>query len=179
MPVKIQKDDTLQSYINTFMINYEIGSMNGVRYYKGEATDGANRKASATQKTLFGTNSYKGERALYFYNDTTVNMNKYNLRACFSDGNNRRFVTMNQVGNTNYYRATIPKDAGSTVNFYLCNPDTFSNIFVDFDGTNDNAQLYSYSVLDVNIPEIDKTNIVYKATSIADKSITGSFVEFD
>ena len=180
LPVKIQKDDTLQSYINTFMINYEIGSMNGVRYYKGEATDGANRKASATQKTLFGTNSYKGERALYFYNDTTLNMSKYNLRACFMDvdSNNKTFVTMQRVGSTNYYRAVIPKNAGSKVYFYLCNPQTFSNNFTDY--SSENAEIYSYKTIDgLNVPNADSTNIVFNFTGINGSAITGSFVDIN
>ncbi len=173
-----EKNDTLQAYINSFLIEFSIS---GVKYIKAEATDGAGRKATSYMKTLFGTHEYNGERALYFYNNTNANMSKYNLRACFMDAdeNNKTFVTMQQVGSTGYYRAVIPNASQSKVNFYLCNPKTFSNNFDDFDGEEDSTDFYSYGIMGLDIPTNDDANIVFKATSIDSDGIFGEFVNFD
>ncbi len=173
-----EKNDTIQAYINSFLIEF---SVSGVKYIKAEATDGAGRKATSYMKTLFGTHEYNGERALYFYNNTNVNMSKYNLRACFMDAdeNNKTFVTMQKVGNTDYYRAVIPNASQSKVNFYLCNPKTFSNNFDDYDGEEDSIDFYSYGIMGLEIPTNDDANIVFKATSIGSDGILGGFVNFD
>ena len=176
--------DSIEGYINSFLIEYAINSVSGVKYYKVKASDSANHTATATIKTLFGTNTHKGERAIYFFNDTNVNLSKYKLRACFMDAESNKstiktFVTMQQVGDTNYYRAVIPKNAESYVNFYLCNPKTFSNNFADFDGTDDSTEFYSFGLFDVAVPNKDAANIVYKANSIDANGIIGEFVDFN
>ncbi len=179
------KIDSLEAYINSFLIKY---SLSGPKYFKVNASDGAGHKATATAKTLFGTNTYDGERVLYFYNYTNVNLSKYKLRACFMDAKSnestiKTFVTMQQVGDTDYYRAVIPENAYGYVNFYLCNPKTFSNNFADFDGTDDTTEFYSFGVLNAEIPKVGSTNeanIVFKANSIdTENGITGEFVDFD
>ncbi len=179
--------DSLEGYINSFLLQYEINTISGVKYYKVDAKDGANRSATTTAKTLFGTHSYNGEDVLYFYNDTNVNMGKFKLRACFMDTNNdnKTFVTMQRVGNTDYYRAVVPDNAGDKVNFYLTNPKTFSNNYADYDGNYDSTDFYSYCAFGVVIPKDTSTdsnadvNIVYKATSVDSNGIVGEFVNFD
>lgn len=178
---------SLEGYVNSFLIQYQINSVSGVKYFRVDAQDGSGHKASTYAKTLFGTNSYIGDNAIYFYNNSNSNINKFNVRACFVTENNKTFVTMQRVGNTDYYRAAIPSSLydetnGSvkgSVNFYLCNKDTFSNNYADFDGKDDSTDFYSFAAFEVNIPVKDADNIVYKATSINDNGISGSFVEFD
>ncbi len=174
--------DSLEAYINSFLIEYQINTMSGVKYYKVEASDSANHKATATQKTLFGTNSYKGERVIYFYNSTGFDVSKYNIRACFMDSseNNRTFVTMQKVGNTGYYRAVVPQNAQDKVNFYLCNKNTFSNDYQNFDSVDDTTEFYTYGLFGLDIQNFDEfENIVYRVTAIGDNGITGSFADFD
>ena len=175
------KVDSLEGYINSFLVEYQYNTINGVKYYRIDVTDGANRKTSTVAKTLFGTNTHTGERVLYFYNDTNVNMSKYNLRACFMsvDDSNKTFVTMQRVGSSDYYRAVIPKNATGKVNFYLCNPNTFSNDFADYDGVNDTKEFYSFGVMNASIPGDESGNIVYKASTIDSNGIKGDFVDFD
>ncbi|MBQ7965682.1 MAG: hypothetical protein IJ331_06350, partial [Ruminococcus sp.] len=171
--------ESLEAYINSFLLENYIN--NGMKFYKVEASDGANHKATSTLKTLFGTNTYDGERCVYFCNNTGSSISKYIVRACFNDasGNNHRFVIMQRVGNTNYYRAVVPKGFESTVNFYLANPKTFSNDFVDYDGTDDVVETYTYGILNVKIPQTDEANIVYTATEFGDNGIEGEFTQFD
>ena len=176
------KHESLEEYSNSFLIQYQLNTMSGVKYYKVEATDGANHKATETIKTLFGTNEYEGTRCVYFYNKTNMNLSSFNVRACFNNGDSHSFVTMQRVGTTNYYRAVIPKRfdvEDSTVNFYLCNPNTFSNDYNDYDGLNDTIEIYSFGALGVNIPEVEQANIVYQVTSIDDTGIHGEFSNFD
>ncbi len=172
---------SVQEYINSFLLEYQINSMSGMRYYKVEATDSANHKATKTLKTLFGTNTYEGERCIYFYNNTGEKISKYDLRACFNNQANtaHRFVTMQKVGDTNYYRAVVPNGFESSVNFYLTNPKTFSNDYEDYDGDdNDTTETYSFGVFGVQIPQTDNANIVYEAREIG-KGIIGDFIQFD
>ncbi len=174
--------DTLQAHINSFLIEHAINTISGVKYYKVEATDGAGHKATKTLRTLFGTNTYNGTRCVYFYNSSDKDISKYNLRACFNNANNtsHKFVTMQKVGNTDYYRAVVPNGFESTVNFYLTNPKTFSNNYVDYDGSNDTVETYYYGILNESIPETDDANIVYQATEISDTDgIIGEFTTFD
>lgn len=174
--------DSIEEYINSFLIKYEINSISGVKYYKVEATDGANHKATKTLRTLFGTNTYNGERCVYFYNNTGSSISKYDLRACFNDesNTNHRFVTMQRVGDTNYYRAVVPNGYESSVNFYLTNPKTFTNDYADYDGTDDTIEAYYYGILGESIPDTDDANIVYAATEISDlNGIVGEFTTFD
>ncbi len=170
---------TLEAYINSFLLQNYIN--NGVKYYKVEASDSANHKATSTLKTLFGTNTYEGTRCVYFYNNTGNNISKYVVRACFNDANyaNHRFVTMQKVGNTNYYRAVVPNGFESTVNFYLANPKTFSDNFADYDGTDDSIETYTYGVIKVSIPLTNAANIVFAATEFGDEGIKGEFSQFD
>ncbi|MBQ7133706.1 MAG: hypothetical protein IJO20_04340 [Ruminococcus sp.] len=177
--------NSLEAYINSFLVEYAINSISGVKYFKVEASDSANHKATATLKTLFGTNNYNGERVIYFYNNSGSDISKFNVRACFMDNsnNNKTFVTMQRVGNTDYYRAVIPQNAQSKVNFYLSNKNTFSNNYDDFDGVDDSTEIYSYGTLGVGIPAnndgFDEIgNIVFEATAIGE-GITGSFIDFD
>ena len=179
----ISEYDSLEAYINSFLLENYIN--NGVKYFKVEASDSANHKATATLKTLFGTNNYNGERVIYFYNHSGSDISKFNVRACFMDNsnNNKTFVTMQRVGNTDYYRAVIPQNAQSKVNFYLSNKNTFSNNYDDFDGVDDSTEIYSYGTLGVGIPAnndgFDEIgNIVFEATAIGE-GITGSFIDFD
>ncbi len=174
--------DSIQSYINSFLIEHAINSMSGVKYYKVQATDGAGHKATKTLKTLFGTNTYNGTRCIYFYNNTGESISKYNLRVCFNDanGNNHRFVTMQRVGNTDYYRAVVPKGYEYSMKFYLTNPKTFSKNYGDYDGSNDTEETYYYATGVQNIPATDDANIVYAATEISDTDgIVGDFAKFD
>lgn len=174
------KHDTLEAYINSFLINWQL---NGVKYVKAEATDSANHKASACMKTLFGTNTYEGERALYFYNNTNVNIAKYNLRACFKNaGGDYVWATMQPVGNTNYYRAVIPTGYSAEVDFFLTSKKTFTyerDDIINTDGTL-NTEFCSFGVVDVDVPDVDAANIVYAVNSIdTNGGINGQFAEFD
>lgn len=171
--------DTLEAYINSFLLQNYIN--NGVKYYKVEASDSANHKATSTMKTLFGTNTYEGTRCVYFYNNTSMNLSKYVVRACFNDASNtnHRFVTMQKVGNTDYYRAVVPNGYESSVNFYLANPKTFSNNFADYDGTDDSIETYTYGILNESIPQTDDANIVYAVTDFGENGIVGEFTLFD
>ena len=173
--------DSLQAYINRFTISYQINTMNGVKYYKVEASDAANHKATSTMKTLFGTNTYEGTRCVYFYNNTSMNLSKHVVRACFNDASNtnHRFVTMQKVGNTDYYRAVVPNGYESSVNFYLANPKTFSNNFADYDGTDDSIETYTYGILNESIPQTDDANIVYAVSDFGENGIVGEFTLFD
>ena len=171
--------DTLEAYINSFLLQNYIN--NGVKYYKVEASDSANHKATSTMKTLFGTNTYEGTRCVYFYNNTSMNLSKYVVRACFNDvsNTNHRFVTMQKVGNTDYYRAVVPNGYESCVNFYLANPKTFSNNFADCDGTDDSIETYTYGILNESIPQTDDASIVYAVSDFGENGIVGEFTLFD
>lgn len=173
---------SIEAYTNSFLLENYIN--NGVKFFKIRAKDSANHKATATLKTLFGTNTYNGTRCVYFYNNTGDSISKYDLRACFNstsdpDKSEHRFVTMQKVGNTNYYRAVVPNGFESSVNFYLANQKTFSNVYADYDGTDDTVETYDYGILGVEIPQTDNANIVYEATEIGANGITGEFIQFD
>ena len=173
---------SLESYINSFLIEYNVHTVSGVKYYMVEANDGAGNVATAYAKTLFGTNTFTGERCLYFYNATGENLSNNNIRACFTDIslNNRTFVTMQRVGNTDYYRAVVPDNREYNVHFFICNKNTFSNNWADYDGTDDSSDIYTFSVTNLKIPSGDDANIVYTANSLASGgSIKGDFTEFD
>lgn len=87
---------------------------------------------------------------------------------------------MQQVGDTDYYRAVVPNGYDSSVNFYLTNAKTFSNNYVDYDGSNDTIETYYYGVMDAEIPTTNDANIVYQATEISDtEGIKGEFTTFD
>ncbi len=175
-----EENKTLEAYINSFLIQYQINTMSGVNYYKVEANDGANHKASSTLRTLFGTNTYNGTRCVYFYNNSGKNISKYNVRACFNNASDEHFfVTMQKLGNTNYYRAVVPSGYESSVNFYLTNPKTFTNDYADYDGKDDTTEVYYFSVTGVSIPATDNANIVYEAETIGDNGIEGEFTQFD
>ena len=174
--------DSLEAYINRFTISYHINTMSGVKYYKVDASDSANHKATSTMKTLFGTNTYEGTRCVYFYNNTSMNLSKHVVRACFNDASNtnHRFVTMQKVGNTDYYRAVVPNGYESSVNFYLCNKNTFSNNIENYRDSEVSKELFTYGVSGVIIPDSDDANIVYAASSAdINNGITGEFVGFD
>ena len=174
--------DSLQAYINRFTISYHINTMSGVKYYKVDASDSANHKATSTMKTLFGTNQYNGKRCVYFFNDTGVNASNYNLRACFFDetGDAYTWSSMQRVGSTDYYRAVIPNGFDSKVNFYLCNKNTFSNNIENYRDSEVSKELFTYGVSGVIIPDSDDANIVYAASSAdMNNGITGEFVGFD
>ena len=179
--------DGLGAYIQNFTISYTKKEIEGIQYFKVITEDAGGHLATATVKTLFGVHTYGGERIIYFKNASGKDISKYNVRACFEYSNNNTFVTMQQVSNTNYYRAVIPKSADVNtdtnktckVNFYLCNPDTFSNNVDDYDGTNDSKEIYSYSVRDEDVPNIDSEQIVYSFNGLDGSTITGSFVDFN
>ncbi|MBE6824039.1 MAG: hypothetical protein E7513_01700 [Ruminococcaceae bacterium] len=168
--------DSVQGYINSFLINYAVDSIS-TKYFKVEASDAAGHKGTKTLKTLFGTNTYEGERSLYFYNNTSVNLSKFNLRACFyNNQNDYTWATMQRVGETDYYRATIPNGFEKEVSFYLCNPKTFSNNPQDMNST----EFCSFGVIGAEIPTVENSNIVYEAIVIGEPDgISGQFVEFD
>ena len=179
--------DSLEEYINSFFIQYQF---RGVKYFKVEASDNSGNKATAMLKTLFGTADYKGKNVIYFHNNSGFDISKYNLRACFmdSDGSNKTFVTMQQVDGTYYYRAVVPVNADGKVDFYLCNKNTFSNNYADFDGTNDSEEIYSYAVRGLSVPTIgtnvdilndNYSRIVYQVNSIDDGIISGDFTDFN
>ena len=86
---------------------------------------------------------------------------------------------MQKVGNTDYYRAVIPNGYESSVNFYLTNQKTFSNIYLDYDGKDDTVDTYDYGILGVTIPNTTNANIVYQATALGDNGIEGEFAQFD
>ena len=165
------------AYINSFLIEYSHHSISGVKYYMVEAKDGGDRVATAYEKTLFGTNSNTGERCMYFYNATGENLDNYNIRACFIDSSqNRTFVTMQRVGETDYYRAAIPYDRTYIVNFYICYKETFSNSWDDYNTASPN-EIYAFKVIDRHVPSDE--NIVYMADSLGNGTISGEFTEFD
>ncbi|MBQ8538245.1 MAG: InlB B-repeat-containing protein [Ruminococcus sp.] len=174
--------NNIQDLISSFTISYTVNNtMQGVKFYKVEASDSANHSATATLRTLFGTNQYVGKRALYFYNETNVNISKYNLRVCFKNADGTyTWSTMKKVGTTDYYHVVVPKDfeTGSTVSFYLCNTKTFSNNPDDYDGVDASFEVYSYKSDAVNVPGDDSANLVYAVESIGSRKITGSFIEF-
>ena len=175
-------NNTIESYINNFLIEYAINSAFGIKYYKVEASDSANHKATSTLKTLFGTNQYNGKRCMYFFNNTGVDVSKYNLRACFFNeaGDAYTWSSMQRVGNTNYYRAVIPNGFDSKVNFYLCNKNTFSNDIRDYRNAEVSKELFTYGASDVLIPQTDDANIVYAAVyDDVNSVITGDLVGFD
>lgn len=182
--------NSLQAYINSFLIEYAINAVSGVKYYQVEASDASGYKATDTMKTLFGTNNHLGKRTVYFYNDTNVDITKFNLRACFFNSNGGyTWSTMQRVGNTNYYRATVPSGYEFEVKFYLCNKNTFSTDYQYFDGFDDTTEYYTFSVKDaVDIPALDGSdnalneyaNLVYAVSSISTTNgIVGDFTEFD
>ena len=136
------------------------------------------------------TEDYKGKNVIYFHNNSGFDISKYNLRACFmdSDGSNKTFVTMQQVDGTYYYRAVVPVNADGKVDFYLCNKNTFSNDYADFDGTDDSEEIYSYAVRGLSVPTIgtnvdilndNYSRIVYQVNSIDDGIISGDFTDFN
>ncbi|MDO4749108.1 MAG: hypothetical protein Q4A12_08045, partial [Eubacteriales bacterium] len=172
---------SIQSFINSFLLQYKIHSVSGTKYIKVEVTDGAGRVGSRTLKTLFGTGEYIGERCLYFYNASGENIENYNVRACFTDASdsNETFVTMQRVGNTNYYRATIPYDAQNNVNLYICHKDTFSNDPLDYDGSDSSKEICAFKVDNLSVPAVTNENIVYVADSFSAGTISGDFAEFD
>ncbi len=174
------KLDSIEGYINSFLIKY---ALSGVKYFRVDASDSANHKASAYMKTLFGTNTYEGERVLYFYNNTNVNIAKYNLRACFKNaGGDYVWATMQPVGNTNYYRAVIPRDYSAEVDFFLTSKKTFTYNRDDIINTDNtlNTEFCSYGVINVTVPVADTANIVYAVNSIdTNGGINGEFAEFD
>ena len=77
---------------------------------------------------LMGIDEHGAVKASESYNNTGENLSKYDLRACFNNQANtdHRFVTMQKVGNTDYYRAVVPNGYESSVNFYLTNQKTFN-----------------------------------------------------
>ena len=169
--------DGIKAYVNSLLVEYNIHTINGVKYYMVEAKDDADRIATSYLKTLFGTNTNTGEKCLYFYNATGEELDNYNVRACFTDNsNNRTFVTMQRVGDTNYYRATVPYDRTKTVDFYICNSKTFSNDYDDYN-TDEANEIYSFKAAGLMIPANE--NIVYTAVSFNGSVISGSFTEFD
>lgn len=177
-----EENTSLQAYTNSFLLEYQINTMSGVKYYKVEATDGANHKASRTMKTLFGTNSYNGKRCIYFYNTTDKSLSKYNVRACFKKSDTDYvFATMQPVGVTGYYRAVIP-DGYSKVDFFITKKSTFTNNraeVIDNDG-NLVEDFCSNAVVNVNVPGEKVANIVYLVSSIdSNGGITGEFAQFD
>lgn len=175
-----EKLDSIEGYINSFLFKY---ALSGVKYFRVDASDGAGHKATAYMNTLFGTNTYNGERALYFYNHTNVNISKYNLRACFKNASGEYvWATMQPVANTNYYRAVIPEDYSSEVDFFLTSKKTFTYNRDDIINANGNlnTEFCSFGVVDVAVPAVDAANIVYAVSSInTNGGINGEFAEFD
>lgn len=168
--------DTLQGYLNNFTLNYAANTMSGIKYYKVTAKDGNGKTASAIQKTLFGTNTHTGERCLYLYNNTNVDVSKYDLRLCFYDTRgNIIWTTMQSVGDTGYYRATIPTGYTNKFNIYLAKKDTFTTSVDDMSL----AEYCAYGITNVPVPVTTTDNIVYSVTSINSEGITGEFVNFN
>ncbi len=170
-------NDTLQGYLNNFTLNYAQNTMSGAKFYKVTAKDSSGKTATAYQRTLFGTDSHIGERCFYIYNNTNVDVSKYDLRVCFfNESNAQVWTTMQKVGDTDYYRATIPKGYETNMNIYLAKKNTFTNSVDDMK----NNEYCEYAVLNVPIPEKDESlNIVYSVFSINSEGIQGEFVEFD
>lgn len=172
--------DSLQGYINSYMLNYAVHSMSGVKFYKVEARDGNGTTATAVQRTLFGTSDHTGDRCLYVLNNTNVDVSKYDLRICFfnADSTATTWVTMQPVGNTGYFRATIPSGYDSTMNIYLAKKNTFTNSVENMQL----AEYCAYGQLGVPVPSLDAVetdNIVYSINMINAEGISGEFTNFN
>ncbi len=180
---QFEYDDTLQGYLNNFTLNYLADTMSGAKFYKVTATDANGKTATAYQHTLFGTDTYNGERCLYLYNNTNVDVNKYDIRVCFfNESNAQIWSTMQRVGETGYYRVTIPKDYETKCNIYLAKKNRFTNSLEDM-----NMEEYcSYGVINVPLPasyanssDGSSDQIVYFVNAINSEGIQGNFVDFN
>ncbi len=187
-------DDTLEGYLNNFTLNYAANSISasGTKFYKVTAQDNSGKTATAYQRTLFGTNSHIGERCMYFLNNTTVDISKYDLRVCFLNTDGEQiWSTMQKVGETDYYRVTIPKGYESKVNIYIAKKNRFTNSIENMRLAEycayrvENAPVPAkpdYSSADTSSVANDTSkdyNIVYNVNAINTEGIHGEFVKFN
>ncbi|MBQ4129470.1 MAG: hypothetical protein IJO20_08980 [Ruminococcus sp.] len=167
--------DTLQGYLNNFTLEYAVNSMSGVKFYKVKAQDANGKTATAYQRTLFGTNTHVGDRCFYLYNNTNVDVSKYDIRVCFFNSQDEKiWATMQNVGTTGYYRATIPTGYEAKVNIYLAKNNKFTNS-LDYMGY---KEYCDYAIVNVPVPTEDTANIVYSVYSINTEGVAGEFVNF-
>ncbi len=151
--IKIPADKFSCDYDVTATAGTDGKLFSGVRFFKISAKDSAGGTLDVIQKTTFGTDSTSSlGRMVYLLNTTGVSMSKCNVRACFESATgNQSWVTMQQLENTDYYRANIPDGYDYRISFYLTHKKRYANIKSDEEGFNYICYFYDE---DINLKDV-------------------------